>query len=224
MVERGVLPGARLLDAGCGTGRYATELGRRGYVVEGIDLSPDLIGVASAAATERDTVVSFVIGDILQVPGQRYDGILCRGVLNDIVEDTGREALFAAFARALQPPGILILDVREREASAERKMREPLFRKRVETERGRLTFTSITKLDPENRQLLVSERHALNEHGDERSSEYEFVMRCWTRDELAGALQRSGFDQVAYFGAYDKSVQIGATDRIVVVAQRLAGA
>ena len=35
--ERGVLQGTALLDAGCGTGRYAGELARRGYAVEGVD-------------------------------------------------------------------------------------------------------------------------------------------------------------------------------------------
>jgi rhodanese-related sulfurtransferase len=43
--------------------------------------------------------------------------------------------------------------------SLERKTLEPLFRKRVSIDRGELTFTSITALDPENRQLLISERH-----------------------------------------------------------------
>ena len=67
--------------------------------------------------------------------------------------------MFGAFAQALRPAGVLILDVREWEASAVRKDREPVFRKSVDTERGKLTFTSITKLDRENRQLLLSERH-----------------------------------------------------------------
>jgi 2-polyprenyl-3-methyl-5-hydroxy-6-metoxy-1,4-benzoquinol methylase len=40
--QRGVRPGAALPDAGCGTGRYSIELARRGYVVHGIDASPEL--------------------------------------------------------------------------------------------------------------------------------------------------------------------------------------
>jgi SAM-dependent methyltransferase len=224
MVERGVLPGARLLDAGCGTGRYARELGRRGYVVEGIDLSSELIALAKASTPQRDSAASFSVGDILQVSGQRYDGILCRGVLNDVLEDHGREAVLAAFARALRPPGILILDVREWGGSAERKTREPLFRKSVDTERGRLTFTSVTTLDRENRKLLLAERHVLVADGAEHSSACRFVMRCWTLEELRGSLRRSGFDRVAYFGAYDPGVESGATDRVIAVAQRGEGA
>src|SRR5262249_54065128 len=49
-----------------------------------------------------------------------------------------------ALARTLRPHGALILDVREWGASAERKTREPIFRKRVSTDRGELTFTSVT--------------------------------------------------------------------------------
>jgi hypothetical protein len=53
----------------------------------------------------------------------------------------------------------------------------------------------------------------------ERSSDYHFVMRCWTRRELESVLERSGFGSVAYFGAYDPAVNAGATDRLVAIAQ-----
>jgi hypothetical protein len=82
---------------------------------------------------------SFEVGDILTRSAERYDAILCRGVLNDLVDDSAREAAFDAFASALQPRGVLILDVREWDASAARKAREPIFRKRVSTDRGELT-------------------------------------------------------------------------------------
>jgi hypothetical protein len=115
---------------------------------------------------------------------------------------------------------VLILDVREWETSAARKAREPVFKKSVDTDRGKLTFTSVTELDRENRRLVLSERHTLVEDGQERSSDYQFVMRCWTRGELESALTRSGFSPVAYFGAYDPTLDIGATDRLVAVALR----
>ena len=223
LIERGVTPGAELLDAGCGTGRYSVELARRGYVVRGIDRSPELIELARDSLDARQGAVTFVVGDILTMPVGRYDAILCRGVLNDLVDDHDRRAVFDAFSRALRPAGVLIVDVREWDGSAARKAREPLFRKRVDTDRGTLTFTSVTTLDPENHCLLVSERHVLVTDGRERTSDYEFVMRCWTRDELHSSLARSGFGMVAYFGAYNPAVRAGATDRLVAVAQ-LSGA
>ncbi|MPY86754.1 MAG: hypothetical protein GEU99_02415 [Luteitalea sp.] len=87
------------------------------------------------------------------------------------------------------------------------------------TGRGTLTFTSVTELDPTDRRLIVRERHALNDEGHEQSSDYVFVMRCWTRDELHSSLRLRGFGTVAYFGAYDAAVAAGTTDRLVAVTQ-----
>jgi SAM-dependent methyltransferase len=222
LVERGVVPGSTLLDAGCGTGRYAAELARRGYVVHGVDLSPELVAVATQLTGEHG-MLSFAVGDILALPTASYDAILCRGVLNDLLDDDERAGAFAAFARALRRAGVLILDVREWEASAERKSREPVFKKTVPTDRGTLTFTSVTDVDIENRRLLLSERHTLRNGDREQVSDYQFEMRCWTRDELDRGFSRSGLDRVRYFGAYDPLVEAGRTDRVVAVAQRSQG-
>ena len=62
LVGRGILPGETILDAGCGTGRYSRELARRGYIVHGVDLSPELIAVANEAVAGRTGGVSFAVG------------------------------------------------------------------------------------------------------------------------------------------------------------------
>jgi SAM-dependent methyltransferase len=223
LIERGVVPGAPLLDAGCGTGRYAVELARRGYIVEGIDRSPELIAVAAQTTCERANTLSFRVGDLLALPSARYDAILCRGVLNDVVDDDSRHRVFVSFAQALRPRGVLMLDVRDWEATKERKQREPLFRKSVETDRGRLTFTSYTKVNTERHELLLSETHVLFDDDGAHASDYEFVMRCWTQAELESALGLAGFADIAHHGAYDASVKIGDTDRLVVVCQLQSG-
>jgi SAM-dependent methyltransferase len=221
LVERGVLPGSTLLDAGCGTGRYATEMGRRGYLVDGIDISADLLAEAKRSLGSQEQV-SFTVGNILTLPASNYDAVLCRGVLNDLIEDDTRALAFESFGRVLRAGGTLILDVREWDATAIRKAREPLFRKRVDTDRGKLTFTSVTEIDEPSRRLMVRERHTLEIDGRERSHDFAFVMRCWTPAELQSLLSLNGFRSAVYFGAYDPAVAPGATDRVVAVAQ-LAG-
>ena len=221
LVERGVVPGATVLDAGCGTGRYAIELGRRGYLVHGIDMSADLIEEAKRSMGAESPQVSFAVGDILKLPASHYDAILCRGVLNDLINDDARSSAFASFGRALRTGGVLVLDVREWDATAMRKSREPLFRKRVDTERGKLTFTSVTALDIPTRRLVVKEQHTLEASDGAQSSDYEFVMRCWTPIELQSLLRLNGFGSAVYFGAYDPAVTPGETDRLVAVAQKL---
>jgi hypothetical protein len=179
----------------------------------------DLLEEAKRAVSPEAFNVFFSVGDICTLPTSKHDAVLCRGVLNDLVNEADRRSVFASFSRALRGDGVLVLDVREWEATARRKALEPLFRKRVETERGRLTFTSVTELDTPNRQLLIRESHLLEAEGRRHASEYQFVMRCWTTAELELLLNLNGFGSVAYFGAYDSVVAPGSTDRLVAVAQ-----
>lgn len=48
-------PGARILDVGCGPGRHAHELGRRGFVVHGVDISEAFVDIARIGAPDGVT-------------------------------------------------------------------------------------------------------------------------------------------------------------------------
>jgi SAM-dependent methyltransferase len=221
--RRGIARGARILDAGCGAGSHAIELARRGYVVTGLDLSPQLIAEAQRRATDVVFPVSFTVGDILDLTAtaSAYDAILCRGVLNDFPDETGRRKVFHSFANALGSGGTLILDVRDWETTLSRKTREPVFEKSADTPRGRLTFRSVTQPEPQTRRLLIKEQHTLRQHGVEKVSAYDFSMRCWTREELHERLTEAGFDALDFFGGYDLDVTAGASDRLVCVASKI---
>ena len=157
---------------------------------------------------------------MLTLPAGRFDGLLCRGVLNDLLDGRGRDAALRSFAGALRRGGAVVLDVREWEASARRKIRGPVFEKTVETARGALTFRSETRVDPGTRSLLVSERHTLKEGGVEHVAAYDFRVRCWTREELESRMARAGFEGFEFFGAYDRAAPAGASDRLVCAAAR----
>ena len=65
MVElAGVAPGARVLDVGCGPGRHALELARRGFQVVGVDISQTFVDLAREAAVAEDLdAAEFQVGD-----------------------------------------------------------------------------------------------------------------------------------------------------------------
>ncbi|HTO12025.1 MAG TPA: class I SAM-dependent methyltransferase [Candidatus Binatia bacterium] len=213
---RGVGRGTRVLDAGCATGRYALALADHGYRILGVDRSPGLIAVA------RRRGVRCVVADLTALPLRRvYGAVLCRGVLNDVLDDEPRRAVFRAFAGALGDGGVLVLDVRDWDATVRRKTAEPVHERTVETEQGRLTFRSETRLDAATRRMLIAERHVLVSGGETRSESHDFVMRCWTRAELDERLREAGFAPADCRGAYDDAVPVGATDRIVAVAGML---
>jgi glycine/sarcosine N-methyltransferase len=215
LAKHGVAAGARVLDAGCGTGRYAAELAGHGYRVTGVDLAPALVAVAR----QRGGTARFAVGDLAALPFRAVCGAaLCRGVLNDVLADDGRRAVMAALAGVLADRGVLVLDVRDWDATVRRKTLEPVHERTVETERGTLTFRSETRLDPATRRLLVSERHVLVTRSGTESEAYEFVMRGWTRGELDARLHAAGLVLVELRGAYDDAVPAGATDRLVAIA------
>ncbi len=72
------LRGARLLDAGCGTGALAVEAARRGAHVAAVDLSPTLIGIARERAPQdlHPGRVEFMAGDMLDAALGRFDYVV----------------------------------------------------------------------------------------------------------------------------------------------------
>lgn len=61
-------PGQRLLDIGCGTGRHAIELARRGYRVTGVDISAGMLAEARKAAAQAAVEIEWV-----QSPAQDFE-------------------------------------------------------------------------------------------------------------------------------------------------------
>jgi SAM-dependent methyltransferase len=110
--ELGLAPGMRVLDVGCGPGRHALELARRGLEVVGVDLSPEFVRLArDAAAREGLAGASFVHSDVRDLAYDAgFDAVVCLcqggfGLLGG-AEDA---ELVGRFARALRPGGRLAL-------------------------------------------------------------------------------------------------------------------
>ncbi|MEV4709445.1 class I SAM-dependent methyltransferase [Actinoplanes sp. NPDC049316] len=91
LVDTMVPRGARILDAGCGTGRVGAHLAAAGHDVTGVDLDPHLI----AAAQQDHPGPRWLQGDLaeLDLP-DRFDVIICAGnVMTFVAPDTRVEIL-----------------------------------------------------------------------------------------------------------------------------------
>ena len=218
--NHGISPNSAVLDAGCGTGRYALELARRGYHVCGVDRSPELIAVAKNRALHASVQPEFAIADLLAVTFARFfDAILSRGVLNDFVEESDSIAIFQQFGTWLRPGGIAIFDVREWARTVLRYEKHSVHDRTVELPDGTLRFQSETVLDSESRQMRVRECFKITRDAIETSSLNDFVMRCWTSQEIRDRLLMAGFDDIKAYPSYGESDQKWS-DRLVLVARK----
>ena len=94
-----------VLDAGCGTGRIARELARRGLDVVGVDLDPVMLATGMRKAAELE----WHVADLETVSlGRTFDAILMAGNVMIFLTPGTEGAVLANMARHLAPDGRLI--------------------------------------------------------------------------------------------------------------------
>jgi SAM-dependent methyltransferase len=107
----GLEAGERVLDVGCGPGRHALALARRGLDVVGVDLSEDFIALAREAAEEEGLPAVFEVVDVRDLAYEGgFDAIvcLCQGGFG-LLGGRDEPAVFERIATALRPGGRLAL-------------------------------------------------------------------------------------------------------------------
>lgn len=97
---------ARILDVGCGPGTFTKYLLDKSYMVEGIDLSEEMIAIAR----EKVSRGKFTFMDMrrLLYPDKIFDGLLVAYSLIHIPSEELRKTL-QEFYRVLKPNGYILL-------------------------------------------------------------------------------------------------------------------
>jgi len=112
--EHFVEPG-RAIDLGCGTGRLALDLARRGFWTVAVDLSEEMLRVAAAKAREAKIHVDFAkanLVDLRAFADASFEYAACLfQTLGMIVDSKSRHRALAEVRRILRPGGCFILHV-----------------------------------------------------------------------------------------------------------------
>ena len=101
--------GERVLDVGCGTGRHARELARRGLIVHGVDISRRFVEIARDGATDNATLERADARSLDMVDEFDVVVCLCQGAFGMMTADGDDAAVVAGIATALRRGGRLAL-------------------------------------------------------------------------------------------------------------------
>lgn len=103
--------GARVLDAGCGTGRVAIELARLGHKTVGVDIDTSMLAEARAAAPD----LTWTTGDLATLAPRAVDGpdtfdlaVAAGNVMIYLTPGTEAQAV-ATLAACVRPHGGLVI-------------------------------------------------------------------------------------------------------------------
>jgi SAM-dependent methyltransferase len=105
-----VRPATRVLDVGCGVGRWSRLLAGRGAQVMGVDLSPTMVSEARRRAAAAGLACRFAVVDASRLQlGEQFDLVLGVTVLQHILDATLLRSALAAMAAHLAPGGRMVL-------------------------------------------------------------------------------------------------------------------
>lgn len=98
--------GHRVLDAGCGTGRVAIELAKRGHSVVGVDADPAMLDAARA----KDPAITWVLADLADppLPAARFDVVLLAGNVMIFLAPGSEGRVVDGLAGRLAKNGLLV--------------------------------------------------------------------------------------------------------------------
>ncbi len=100
--------GKDVLDAGCGTGRYALRLAQAGARVYGLDACEEMLAVARRKAAEAGVQIDFRVGNVTRLPyaDASFDILVCALTLCHVADI---QAATNELARVLRPGGRLVV-------------------------------------------------------------------------------------------------------------------
>lgn len=103
----------RVTDCACGTGEITLRLARAGHIMTGVDISGDMLRIASEKARRAALKIPFVEQDMRKLALHRpQDAIICAcdGV-NYLDSLNAAEEFFEAANAALKVGGLLLFDI-----------------------------------------------------------------------------------------------------------------
>jgi SAM-dependent methyltransferase len=205
-------PGMAVLDLGCGVGRHALELARRGFTVTGVDRTKAYLKIAAEEAERDGLMVEFVRDDMRSFRREgAYDAVLSLFTSFGYFDDADDDArIIANVFASLKVGGTFLIDV----ASQDYIQRN--FQERDWHEDGEVYLLEERRIRDdwdwiENRWILFH-----------RNQKYEqrFSLRLYSVDQLTTLLRETGFTGLSVYGDLAGGPYDDRARRLVVAGRK----
>jgi SAM-dependent methyltransferase len=198
----GLTPGAEVLDAACGFGRFAVALMEHGCEVVGVDISQAALAEAERRCPGPRYVVGDLSGPLALGPFDAVVNVFSSFGYCDTVEDDQR--VLDGWHRMLRPGGRLVMELSDMERA-----RFSLGAPGDVTNRVTNRVVERLTVDPETHVLKV--RHELDGYV------IHVEIRLYEADDLERRLAAAGFKDIRRYGGFDRRPK-RPEDRLVIVA------
>ena len=206
-----VPPGSAVEDLGCGRGRHAVPLARRGYVVTGVDLSGKMLDIARARALREGVTVEWVREDMRLFRRPRaFDLCLSLFTSFGFFSDEENQRVLDNVAVSLREGGTLLLDLRN---SGKGLSRLENWDQTIEVPSGQLRMS--IGFNPGTRRATAE--HVLTRKDGIRISS-AFDVRIYSSDELEAMLGKCGLRVKNCFGSLSGDSFTEESGRMVVLS------
>jgi ubiquinone/menaquinone biosynthesis C-methylase UbiE len=218
--KRSVSTTAQMMDAACGTGSITLELYKLGYNIMALDISSEMLEVASKRFAEAGAGIRIVNQDLKNINiNKKMDAVICiNDALNYLVNDDEVTEAFSSIYSSLNPCGTFLFDI-----SSEYKLRS-MHDKTFFEENDEGLYIWNSYFDEEKKTLTMELSLYSHVQNDlyEKSLETH-VQKAHEASFLKNALWKAGFTDIKVYECFSQNAPKDDTNRIQFSAVKRDG-
>jgi SAM-dependent methyltransferase len=215
----------RSLEIGCGSGRLLLPLLQKGFEVDGLELSEEMLRLCRDSAATLGLAPVLHHGDMTAfVPAEAYASLLVPAFTLQLAEDAN--ATLKAFHGQLKSYGVLYLSVFRPQAELLKELPENEWYDDhgIELPDGRkAALRTRHRLDRKQRILFREHHYTL--HSEEGVQEHfsEQTVRWFTPRQLSAMLTKAGFEVLNAMADFEPELPVDDDSQIVTLVARRVG-
>lgn len=206
-------------DLCCGTGDVAIALAKSGYKVTGIDISQDMLNVATEKAMENAARVQFVCADAGNFELMKKADVIysLTDGMNYMLDDLSLKKAFTCVYKALNDSGIFIFDM-----STEYKYKNLLQDKTYTFDFDDAFLSWQNDYDLEN-EICTMYVTGFVKNDDDTYTRFDEIhkQRCYHKAKVEQMLNDCGFALDGVYSEYNETTYSDNDERVLFVAHKM---